>query len=76
MSANKQNTFTFIQKYEIVKEIEGKYSKTEIAHGIRYSQIVNAFEREGRNVTAKSLKGSTHSDLEKAVFDWFCQHRA
>ncbi|KAJ8882176.1 hypothetical protein PR048_018664 [Dryococelus australis] len=37
---------------------------------------MNAVERERHTVKANSLNGSTHSDLEKAGFDWFSQHRA
>nr|CAD7404539.1 unnamed protein product [Timema poppensis] len=39
-------------------------------------EIVNAVHKEGHNIKAKNLKGATHANLEKAMLEWFSQHRA
>ncbi|KAJ8865955.1 hypothetical protein PR048_033479 [Dryococelus australis] len=88
MSA-KRNFTTLLKKYKIIQDVEEKKrTPSEIArqHGIASSalytilkmreEIVNAVQKEGHNLQAKSLRGAMHVDLEQAMSEWYSQQKA
>nr|CAD7403363.1 unnamed protein product [Timema cristinae] len=86
---NGKRTFlTLVKKNEIIHEVdEKKITKTKTAwqHGIMKltlftilkmrEEIANAVQKEGHNVKAKNLNGTTHASLDQAMLEWFSQHR-